>query len=308
MALQALREQAAEAISDTLEQAFGHRPENVSLEIPPRRELGDLAWPGALPLAKVLRRAPRQIAETVAEKAAWPAGVSRVEIAGPGFLNLYLERDTLLQSLLRQDGETEASTVRAAEQRGKQVIEHTNINPNKAAHIGHLRNAVLGDILVRCLRHDGHPVEVQNYIDDTGVQVADVVVGLLYLPETELASAIGVDQARRDHLLREVVRRMPGSSVPQASVSDFDDLCWEVYPRVTNTYQADESLKARRAEVLHAVEQGFGSLGVDQALHLLGGAAIAGQEYHPQHRLGGCGPGLPGRPRKGQSRQGPHSF
>ncbi len=72
----------------------------------------------------------------------------------------------------------------------KVIVEHTNINPNKAAHIGHLRNAVLGDTLVRCLRYLGHPVEVQDYIDDTGVQVADVVVGFLFLPEERLLAAV----------------------------------------------------------------------------------------------------------------------
>jgi arginyl-tRNA synthetase len=213
----------------------------------------------------------------VAGQATWPAGVARADIAGPGFLNLFLDRAAVLRRLLEAE-----TAVQAPAPSGTQVVEHTNINPNKAAHIGHLRNAVLGDILVRCLRHQGHRVEVQNYIDDTGVQVADVVVGLLYLPAAELAEAVGVDQAGRDQLLAAVIRRMPDASVPSASVADFDDLCWDIYPRVTSRYQEDEALKARRAEVLHAVEEGFGDLGIDQALHLLGGAAVASLPYHPQ--------------------------
>jgi len=272
MPLDAIRRRAAEALSAALEQAFDHRPEEVVLEVPPRRELGDLAWPGALPLARVLRMAPRQIAEKVTESAQWPPEVERVEIAGPGFLNLYLDRSPVLARLLVGDDAEVAG-------RRSVIVEHTNINPNKAAHIGHLRNAVLGDTLVRCLRHLGHDVEVQNYIDDTGVQVADVVVGLLYLPEVELAAALGVETARRDELIENVVGALPGDRVPAPSAADFDDLCWEIYPRVTNRYGADETFASHRAEVLHAVEDGFGELDLEQALHLLRAAVIGGEPF-----------------------------
>ncbi len=276
MPLEEIRTNAARAIADTLEEVFGHRPEDVVLEVPPRRDLGDLAWPGALPLARVLRRAPREIASAVAEGARWPWAVSRVEIAGPGFLNLFLRRDLILRYMLAP------RDVEARTPAHKVIVEHTNINPNKAAHIGHLRNAVLGDILVRCLRRVGRPVEVQNYIDDTGVQVADVVVGVLYLPPAELADALGVEPQPRGELIRVLVGRIPRETVPEASTRDFDDLCWNIYPRVTGRYREDEAFAARRAEVLHAVEGGTGGLGLERAVETLTATSAAGEGYPPR--------------------------
>ena len=259
MSLDSIRERAAEALAAALEVAFDHRPDEVVFEVPPRRELGDLAWPGALPLARDLKTAPRQIAEKLAEATEWPDEVIRVEIAGPGFLNLYLDRNRMLADLLSQDRGTKTSGG------SKTIVEHTAINPNKAAHIGHLRNSVLGDILGRCLRSLGSEVEIQNYIDDTGVQVADVVVGLLYLPETELAKCLGIEPCRRDELIENVVERMPGPVIPPPSTTDFDDLCWEIYPRVTNRYADDPDFAEHRAKILHAIEEGFGTLDNEQA-------------------------------------------
>jgi arginyl-tRNA synthetase len=270
MPLNDIRNRAAVALAAAVEAEFGVRPDEVALEVAPRRDLGDLAWPGALPLAKLAKKAPRQIAETVAARAQWPPEVVRVEIAGPGFLNLWLDRQEVLARLVRGERSHETDT------QVKTIVEHTNINPNKAAHIGHLRNAVLGDILVRCLRHLDVEVETQNYIDDTGVQVADVVVGLLFLPETELAECLGIEPVRRDELVEGALALDPGD-VPEASTTDFDDFCWMLYPRVTARYTEDEDFKAHRAEVLHAIEAGSGSVELDQALQLLRGAVIAGE-------------------------------
>ena len=232
MPLNEIRSRAAEALAVALEAEFDHRPDEISLEVPPKRDLGDLAWPGALPLAKVLRKAPRQIAEAVAERAEWPPEVVRVEIAGPGFLNLWIDRHQVLGRLVRDERSHHVDSA------VKTVVEHTNINPNKAAHIGHLRNAVLGDVLVRCLGHLEHEVEVQNYIDDTGVQVADVVVGLLFLPEAEIAGCLGGEPVRRDELIEAALALDPGG-VPRASTSDFDDFSWALYPLVTARYADD---------------------------------------------------------------------
>ena len=274
MSLDSIRERAAEALTSALETAFDHRPDEVAFEVPPKRDLGDLAWPGALPLARVLKTAPRQIAENVADVAEWPDEIIRVEIAGPGFLNLYLDRNLVLAGLL--SGEDAGKALAGA----KTIVEHTAINPNKAAHIGHLRNSVLGDILGRCLRSLGAEVEIQNYIDDTGVQVADVVVGMLYLPETELAECLGIEPCRRDELIEKVVERLPEAGIPPASTTDFDDLCWEIYPRVTNRYADDPAFAEHRAEVLHAIEEGFGELELDGALHLLHGSVVAGEGFN----------------------------
>ncbi len=272
MPLERIRTAAAEAIATALETALDHHPGTVQLEVPPRRELGDLAWPGALPLARSLKRPPRAIAETVAAHAAWPREVIRVEIAGPGFLNLYLDRGGFLATAL-----TGRATIAA--ETAKVIVEHTNINPNKAAHIGHLRNAVLGDTLVRTLRHLGHPVEVQNYVDDTGVQVADVVVGVLFLPESELAAALSHEPSRRDELISAVVAQLPEEGIPIASTGDFDDLCWEIYPRVTARYESQPDFAAHRAEVLHAVEAGHDAMGLDEALFSLERAITGGEPY-----------------------------
>ena len=273
MSLDSIRERAAVALAGALEAAFDHRPNEVVFEVPPQRELGDLAWPGALPLAREIKTAPRQIAEKVNECANWPDDVIRVEIAGPGFLNLYLDRNRMLAELLSRVHIAEASVG------SKTIVEHTAINPNKAAHIGHLRNSVLGDILGRCLRSLGAEVEIQNYIDDTGVQVADVVVGVLYLPETELAECLGIEPCRRDELIEKVVERLPEAGIPSASTTDFDDLCWEIYPRVTNRYAEDPTFAEHRATVLHHIEEGFGEIELDGALHLLHGSVVAGEEF-----------------------------
>lgn len=273
MSLERIRQSTAAAIEEALAGAFGHRPASIVLEVPPRRDLGDLAWPGALPLARELRRSPRDIAQAVAEHAIWPEQVSHVDIAGPGFLNVFLRRDVILRALMETAGE------KGGERTGKVIVEHTNINPNKAAHIGHLRNAVLGDTLVRCLRRLGSEVEVQNYIDDTGVQVADVVVGVLYLSEQELAEALGTQPVSRARLLEEFLDRKPSTSVPAPSTSDFDDLCWDVYPRVTARYQDDESFSKHRAQVLHAVEGGTGGIDLSEALESLKRASETGASY-----------------------------
>ncbi len=272
MPLTTIRERSAAALAAALQAEFDHTADDIFLESPPIREMGDLAWPGALPLARVFKKAPRAIAEILAEKTDWPEEIDRVEIAGPGFLNLFLKRSSIFKQLL-EGSKTEHDTG------SKTIIEHTNINPNKAAHIGHLRNSVLGDILVRCQRHLGHEVEVQNYIDDTGVQVADVVVGILYLPEPNLAAALGIETARRDDLIEHVVGALGPDQVPRASTTDFDDLSWEIYPRVTSLYPEDENFAGRRAEVLHAIEAGCDGMDLDEAVFSLKGSVISGETF-----------------------------
>jgi arginyl-tRNA synthetase len=201
----------------------------IAIETPPNRSLGDLGTPVAFDLARRLRKAPRAIAQELAAQIGPIPGISRVEAAPNGYLNVFLDRPAYLCTRLGLMGELPA--LRPAE--GKTIVEHTAINPNKAAHIGHLRNAALGDTLVRVLRFRGTPVEVQNYIDDTGVQVADVVVGFQALePKT-------LDEIR---VLAERTR--------------FDYYCWDLYARVTEWYEQDKERLKVRAEVLHAIEHG----------------------------------------------------
>jgi arginyl-tRNA synthetase len=202
----------------------------VVIETPPRRALGDLAVPVAFELARSLRKAPRAIAQQLAEALGPIDGVSRVEAAPNGYLNFFLDRRVFLLARLQDD-----VTLRPAVAGGKVIVEHTAINPNKAAHIGHLRNSALGDTLVRLLRFQGRPVEVQNYIDDTGVQVADVVVGFTMLEGKSLAD---VTAMVNDPAIR------------------FDYYCWDLYARVTEWYDADKARLQVRADTMHAVEEG----------------------------------------------------
>jgi arginyl-tRNA synthetase len=179
--------------------AVGVEPESVAVTYPPKPELGDLASPVCFELARSLRRPPREIATAIASEARPQSPIMRLEVAGGGYLNAFLDRASLLRSALAGvDSDTPAPGG------GKVIVEHPNINPNKAAHIGHLRNAVLGDTLVRFLRRLGRPVEVQNYIDDTDVHVADLVVGIQQLRGEELTE---IEQRyAEDRLARRMVQ------------------------------------------------------------------------------------------------------
>ena len=215
-----------------LETLYGLAPDAqppIVIEYAPTRALGDLAVPVAFELARRLRKAPRAIAQELAGTLAPLPGVARIEAAPNGYLNCFLDRRAFLQERLAPGGPPHAGS--ACE--GKTIVEHTAINPNKAAHIGHLRNAALGDTLVRVLRFRGGPVEVQNYIDDTGVQVADVVVGF-----TEL-EGLDLDGVRT-----------------RAETTRFDYYCWDLYARVTEWYEADTQRLAIRGAALHDIEHG----------------------------------------------------
>jgi arginyl-tRNA synthetase len=201
---------------------------DVDFLYPPQAKFGDLALSLAMPLAKKLRANPRQVAGEILAKLDEPLpGVDRMEIAGAGFINIFLDQTAFFKDRLASLGRTEL----LPEER-KIIVEHTNINPNKAAHIGHLRNACLGDTLVRCLRAKGEEVEVQNYIDDTGVQVVDVVFGLM-----ELESKTGADIE---------------------AVEKFDYYCWDLYARTVAYLEAHPEAHPRKAEMLKLIEHGAG--------------------------------------------------
>ncbi|HEY0514487.1 MAG TPA: arginine--tRNA ligase [Thermoanaerobaculia bacterium] len=222
-----LKKRLAAGLAGAIRERFGVDHEPV-LEVPPRRDLGDLSSPAALQLARVLKRSPRAIAEELAGAVEWPDAVRGVQVQGAGFLNVYLDRRALAAGLM------DAALVGGPAPRGgKVVIEHTNINPNKAAHIGHLRNAVLGDVLGRSLKSLGYPVEIQNYIDDTGVQLADVVVGFLDLR----------------HLTAAEVAALP---------EPFDHYCWDLYGEVGRWYEGNPEGQRHRRETLHELETGRG--------------------------------------------------
>ena len=209
---------------------------NIVIEQPPKVEMGEFALPLSFELAKKLRKAPRKIAEEIVAEFPLPEEFEKLEVAGAGYINAKLKRDAAGRELLRpaETGAVDHRGEGAADVTGKILVEHTSINPNKAAHIGHLRNSILGDTFVRLLRAAGHSVDIQNYIDNTGVQVADVVVGFVHLEH----------QSKRE--IAELIARTPR----------FDYYCWDLYARVSQWYEQDKANTKVRAEVLHAIEAG----------------------------------------------------
>jgi arginyl-tRNA synthetase len=205
----------------------------VVLGRPPKLELGEAASPVCFELAKRLKKAPRAIAQEIANSLPKIDGVASVEVAGGGYLNAFFDRTAFWNALARKQ---HVEPIVGSNVPRRVVVEHTSINPNKAAHIGHLRNAVLGDTMVRLLRHTGHDVAVQNYIDNTGVQVADVVIAFQRIQKKSLAE----------------VRRL-------AAEPHFDYLCWDLYAKATQFFEEGKVRAAQmRGETLKAVEEGKG--------------------------------------------------
>ena len=254
MTLLNLQQELKERIRSAARELFGVEVQQLTADTPPKPELGDVAFPVSFELAKLVKQttgekiAPRTVAEKLKTELENIAEVSRVEIAGPGYINVFFDRAKLLKQF------SDEPSVRQVRRRfdevqhdttgPKMMVEHTSINPNKAAHIGHVRNAVLGDTFVRILQAARDRVEVQNYIDNTGVQVADVVVGFLHLERMDL----------------EKIKTLDASLTPDYP---FDYYCWDLYTKVGLFYRDDnpnndpnpEKLKLR-TEVLHAIEEG----------------------------------------------------
>jgi arginyl-tRNA synthetase len=233
----AIRAAAAASFAVELEEVIG--------EVPPRTELGDLAFPIAFELAKQIKkntgekRAPRTIAESLKSALETVDEVARVEVAGAGYLNIFFDRARLIDELA-----SGPAVLEPAIDARKLMVEHTSINPNKAAHIGHVRNSVLGDTFVNILRAGGDRVEVQNYIDNTGVQVADVVVGFMHIENMTLDDIKALDHS------------LPADR-------PFDYYCWDLYTRVGAFYreggsngEANPERTKLRTEALHAIEEG----------------------------------------------------
>jgi len=225
MILEQITEQLTETLTSRVLTLFGHAVDRVVLQAPPKLAMGDLATPLCLELAKALKRKPRELAEALAKDLPLPMFVESVSIEGAGYLNFRFDRGAFTAAHLQN--------VMLLPPAGgeRMIVEHTNINPNKAAHIGHLRNAVLGDTLVRCLKWLGNHVETQNYIDDTGVQVADVVVAF-------------------EHLLKE----NSDAAAKRAADPKFDYFCWDVYSQMANYYAEHPEAEQWRRETLHKIE------------------------------------------------------
>jgi len=225
-----IEKQISERVAAYVRSRYGAET-TAPLEQPKQASFGELAIPVAFHLARQLKQAPKAIAAQIVADLGTVEGVSALEVAGNGYINVRLDRPTYALSILQRSGQTPTPIA------GKIIVEHTNINPNKAAHIGHLRNAVLGDTFVRMLRATGHTVEVQNYIDNTGVQVADVVAGFHYL---ERKSAADVERLLNDPSVR------------------FDYYCWDLYARVSTHFHDHPEDLPWRLETLHEIEHRTG--------------------------------------------------
>ncbi len=241
-----IQEVLRKTVRSAAKSRFGVEIENIAAETPPRTELGDIAFPVAFELAKQIKQTtgekknPRELAEALKDDLESINFIGKVEVAGAGYLNVFFDRAKFLAANADADPTPNANNAGLPDAI-KVCVEHTSVNPNKAAHIGHVRNSVLGDSFQRILRSTGKSVEIQNYIDNTGVQVADVVVGFMYLEQKDLGAIKALDS----ELL--------------AAGKSFDFYCWDLYARVGLEYQSNAALKEKRAEVLHLIEEGGNS-------------------------------------------------
>jgi len=233
-----------------LKQRYDVDVANIVVEQPPKIEMGEFALPVSFELAKRLRKAPRKIADEIVAEMTLPEGFAKFEVAGAGYINARLDRSAAAEIVAGENEEQEQEQGQLPHpsqqqarmghpegrgSRGKVLVEHTSINPNKAAHIGHLRNSILGDTLVRLLRAAYYTVDVQNYIDNTGVQVADVVVGFERVAKKSKA---------------EIEALIAGSE------GRFDYYCWDLYAKVSQWYEADKTNLQARRDTLHLLEVG----------------------------------------------------
>jgi arginyl-tRNA synthetase len=211
----------------------------IDLRFSAQSSFGDYSVPVMRWAGKnMLGRPPLQIAESLTAilNSMNIAILQEVTATKPGYVNFRLNRaavgQMIINRVLEEGPDFGQNTIGTGT---RVVLEHTSINSNKAAHVGHLRNSCLGDTVVRMLRSQGYTVEAENYIDDSGVQVADVVVGFTLLQRGELQLPGGNDQ-------------LEGES--------FDYYCSRVYVAVGKLYEEKPEYKEFRRNVLHAIEHG----------------------------------------------------
>ncbi len=233
-----------ERLRTALRQKYQIEGLNLVVEQPPEIRFGEYALPLAFELARRLKKPPKKIAEELVAEIGSIDGFSGFEIAGAGYINARLDRASAVAAITLPPEPVARLAAAFVRWSNTPVSIRT-----KAAHIGHLRNSVLGDTFVRLLRASGQRVDVQNYIDNTGVQVADVVVGLTHLEQLSLSDV-------RSLLASLTMRR-----------ERIDYYCWDLYARVSQWYEApgvsageqDAEKKARRQlrlEALHQLEEG----------------------------------------------------
>lgn len=214
---------------------LGYKDAEIDVSLPPSEAYGDLASAVPIRIAREQGKKPADVAIELASKGMDHARKSRyIGSVSPhrgGYLNFGINRPRFIFESISAIASGDLGRVR---ERGEVVaIEHTNVNPNKALHIGHARNLVLGDSLVRVMRFMGHQVQALNYVDDSGAQVADIIVGFRFLGLSDEAP--------------------PGVK--------FDAYCGDnVYTRVTREYETDPSLRQKQSLVLKEIEDGTGEV------------------------------------------------
>jgi len=237
-----------EEIVESIKRILG--VEEVPVNLPPKREMGDFSSAICLSLARVKRRPPMDMAKEVAEqlKANLPSYIEEITVSPPGYINFRANWPKLTRTLIPEvlkKGDLFGQPSPVA--REKVFIEHTSVNPNKAMHIGHLRNSVLGDTVARVFRWLGYKTEVCNYIDDTGVQVVDVVTALLYLvPPFFQEGSTDIES-----MWNKVPMDQP-----------FDYFCWDLYARFQGEMEKDPVLQGKREWILHQIEGGHPPISV----------------------------------------------
>ncbi|HTW79493.1 MAG TPA: arginine--tRNA ligase [Terracidiphilus sp.] len=265
-----LQQRLGAAIRTLLKEKYSLEIENIPLETPPDLRLGEIATPIALQLARTLRKAPRIIAQEIVAALGSVEGFAGFEVAGAGYINARLDRGAAVRLVVCAEGSSPSAKEHV-------LVEHTSINPNKAAHIGHLRNAILGDTFVRLLRAAGNKVDVQNYIDNTGVQVADVVVGFLHLEDRSVdevrALIVSCEKRVEDSKSESVLYQgttsvepneqlnQKGALAPVEKLHPFDYYCWDLYARTSAWYgegaaEEQAARKLLRYATLHEIEAG----------------------------------------------------
>jgi arginyl-tRNA synthetase len=239
-----LQKRLGARIRQVLAEKYSLQLDSIPLEIPPDLQFGELATPIAFELARKLRKAPKVIASEIIDTIGTLEGFAGFEVAGAGYINARFDRAAVVRNFAASEtGPRPATGIHS-------LVEHTSINPNKAAHIGHLRNAILGDTFVRLLRAAGQKVDVQNYIDNTGVQVADVVVGFLHLEKKSVAD------------VRALIANCESRTAnAKDKTGAFDYYCWDLYAHTSQWYTSgtdaeNEARKKLRYETLHAIEHG----------------------------------------------------
>ena len=191
-----------------------------------RSGFGDITCNVSFLLAKNLKKNPQEIAQEFAGEYDLGNNLEKVEAHKSGYLNFFINNNSFNNVVLPQSLQKNYGSIDIGKN-CKLIIEHTSVNPNKALHIGHLRNVAIGDSVSRILSKANYDVKVLNYVDDSGLQVADIIVGFKY----------------------------GGFSESPPKGEKFANYCGDtVYVSTTLKYENDKDLESKRHEILKELE------------------------------------------------------